>query len=319
MSTGTDAARRDRATGSLHGLAVGDALGTAIEFARRDTVPAVTDIVGGGPFGLTAGQWTDDTSMALCIAASLVETGSYDPTDQLARFVRWRDEGYLSSNGRCFDIGSQTSASLRDYERTGTPYRADSDSRNSGNGSLMRLAPIPLAFSDDVRRAGEMSSDSSRTTHPSVECREACGVYGQLIASAINGMDKAGLDGLAENLSHTVTSAGIAEILRGSYRTKSRDDISSSGYVVHSLEAALWAFANSTDFERGALLAVNLADDADTVGAIFGQLAGAYYGTSGIPQRWIDTLHAADLIEGLAHQILDKVGTYSIRTFRTAR
>lgn len=314
MRTGTETIQNDRITGSLQGLAVGDALGTTIEFARRDTVPPVTDIVGGGPFQLEAGQWTDDTSMALCIAASLAETGSYDPKDQLERFVRWHDNGYMSSNGYCFDIGTQTSSGLYDYERTGEPYRAETSSRNSGNGSLMRLAPVPMAFSDDIKLAGELSADSSRTTHPSIECQEACGTYGQLIASAINGSTKEELFAFAKELAGTVTSSKIANVLSGSYQTKKRDQISSSGYVVDSLEAALWAFANSDDFEQGALLAVNLADDADTVGAIYGQLAGAYYGKSGIPERWIEKLHAADMIENLAKNIASKIGTYAIKS-----
>ncbi len=314
MKVGIESVQQDKITGSLQGLAVGDALGTTIEFALRDAVPVVTDIVGGGPFELEAGQWTDDTSMALCIAASLAETGAYDPTDQLERFVHWRDEGYMSSNGRCFDIGTQTSSGLYDYERTGEPYRADTSSRNSGNGSLMRLAPVPMAFSNDIKLAGELSADSSRTTHPSIECQEACGTYGQLIASAISGSTKEELYEFARGLADTVTSSKIANVLNGSYRSKTRDEISSSGYVVDSLEAALWAFAGSNDFEQGALLAVNLADDADTVGAIYGQLAGAYYGKSGIPERWIEKLHAADMIENLAKRIAGKIGTYAIKS-----
>ena len=309
-----EAVQQDKLTGSLQGLAVGDALGTTIEFARRDTVPPVTDIVGGGPFQLEAGQWTDDTSMALCIAASLTETDSYSPVDQLERFVRWRDEGYMSSNGHCFDIGTQTSSGLYNYEQTGEPYRVDTSSRNSGNGSLMRLAPVPMAFSDNIKLAGELSADSSRTTHPSLECQEACGIYGQLIASAINGSTKDELFAFAKELASTVTSSKIADVLNGSYASKTRDQISSSGYVVDSLEAALWAFANSDDFEQGALLAVNLADDADTVGAIYGQLAGAYYGKSGIPEHWIEKLYAADMIESLARQIASKIGTYAIKS-----
>ena len=314
VKVGIESVQQDKITGSLQGLAVGDALGTTVEFARRDTVPPVTDIVGGGPFQLEAGQWTDDTSMALCIAASLTETDSYNPTDQLKRFVRWRDEGYMSSNGHCFDIGTQTSSGLYDYERTGEPYRAETSSRNSGNGSLMRLAPVPMAFSDNIKLAGELSADSSRTTHSSLECQEACGTYGQLIAGAINGSTKEELFAFAKELANTVTSSEIAEVLNGSYQTKTRDQISSSGYVVDSLEAALWAFANSDDFEQGALLAVNLADDADTVGAIYGQLAGAYYGKSGIPERWIEKLHAAGMIENLAKQIASKIGTYAIKS-----
>jgi ADP-ribosyl-[dinitrogen reductase] hydrolase len=314
MKVSVESIQQDRITGSLQGLAVGDALGTTIEFARRDTVPVVTDIVGGGPFQLEAGQWTDDTSMALCIAASLAETGAYDPKDQLKRFVHWRDKGYMSSNGRCFDIGTQTRGGLHDYECTGEPYRADTSSHKSGNGSLMRLAPVPMAFSDNIKLAGELSADSSQTTHPSIECQEACGTYGQLIASAISGSTKEELYEFARGLADTVTSLKIANVLNGSYRSKTRDEISSSGYVVNSLEAALWAFANSDNFEQGALLAVNLADDADTVGAIYGQLAGAYYGKSGIPERWIEKLYAADMIESLAKRIAGKIGTYAIKS-----
>lgn len=310
----TEAMQQDKLTGSLQGLAVGDALGTTIEFAKRDTVPPVTDIVGGGPFQLEAGQWTDDTSMALCIAASLAERGSYDPKDQLERFVQWHDNGYMSSNGYCFDIGTQTISGLYDYEHTGEPYRADTSSHRSGNGSLMRLAPVPMAFSNDIKLAGELSADSSRTTHPSIECQEACGTYGQLIASAINGSTKEELFVLAKELAGTVTSPKIAHVLSGSYQIKKRDQISSSGYVVDSLEAALWAFASSENFEQGALLAVNLADDADTIGAIYGQLAGAYYGKSGIPKGWIDKLHAADMIENLAKNIASRIGTYAIKS-----
>jgi len=165
----------DRILGCLLGLAVGDALGTAVEFQARDSFPPVTDMVGGGVFDLAPGQWTDDTSMALCIAASLTETGAYDPRDQLARFVRWYRDGYLSSTGRCFDIGNQTLTALREFEATGEPYRETAGGMSAGNGSLMRLAPVAIAFCDDLEAAGRFCADSSRTTHPAVECVEACG------------------------------------------------------------------------------------------------------------------------------------------------
>ena len=259
---------RDRLLGSLLGLAVGDALGTAVEFQARDSFPPVTGMTGGGVFDLAPGQWTDDTSMALCIAASLTETGAYDPRDQLARFVRWYRDGHLSSTGRCFDIGNQTRTALEEFEITGEPYREAVGGMSAGNGSLMRLAPVAMAFCDDPDAAGQFSADSSRTTHPAVECVEACGAYGRLISAAVGGASRTELYVLAADLAEQVTSPGLATILRGSYRVKERDEISSSGYVLHSLEAALWAFANTDDFLEGALLAVNLGDDADTVGAI---------------------------------------------------
>ncbi|WP_412053961.1 ADP-ribosylglycohydrolase family protein [Arachnia propionica] len=302
----------DRILGCLLGLAVGDALGAAVEFQARDSFPPVTDMVGGGVFDLAPGQWTDDTSMALCIAASLTETGAYDPRDQLARFVRWYRDGYLSSTGRCFDIGNQTRAALEEFEATGEPYRESVGGMSAGNGSLMRLAPVAMAFCDDPDAAGRFSADSSRTTHPAVECVEACGTYGRLIAAAIEGASRTELYVLAADLAEQVTNPDLATILRGSYRVKERDEISSSGYVLHSLEAALWALANTDDFLEGALLAVNLGDDADTVGAIYGQLTGALYGRSGIPENWRDRLHDVGMIEDLAAGIADRVGTFEV-------
>ena len=303
---------RDRLLGSLLGLAVGDALGTAVEFQARDSFPPVTGMTGGGVFDLAPGQWTDDTSMALCIAASLTETGAYDPRDQLARFVRWYRDGYLSSTGRCFDIGNQTRAALEEFEATGEPYREAVGGMSAGNGSLMRLAPVAMAFCDDPEAAGRFSADSSRTTHPAVECVEACGAYGRLIAAAIEGASRTELYVLAADLAEQVTNPDLATILRGSYRVKERDEISSSGYVLHSLEAALWALARTDDFLEGALLAVNLGDDADTVGAIYGQLTGALYGRSGIPESWRNRLHDVGMIEDLAAGIADRVGTFEV-------
>jgi len=183
---------------------------------------------------------------------------------------------------------------------------------SAGNGSLMRLAPVAMAFCDDPDAAGQFSSDSSRTTHPAVECVEACGTYGRLIAAAVGGASRTELYVLAADLAEQVTNPDLATILRGSYRVKERDEISSSGYVLHSLEAALWAFANTDDFLEGALLAVNLGDDADTVGAIYGQLAGALYGRSGIPENWRDRLHDVGMIEDLAAGIADRVGTFEV-------
>ena len=302
----------NRILGSLLGLAVGDALGTAVEFQARDSFPPVTDMMGGGVFNLAPGQWTDDTSMALCIAASLTETGAYDPRDQLARFVRWYRDGYFSSTGRCFDIGNQTRAALEEFEVTGEPYREAVGGMSAGNGSLMRLAPVAMAFCDDLEAAGHFCADSSRTTHPTVECVDSCGAYGRLIAAAIEGASRADLCVLAAELAEQVTSPDLAAILRGSYRVKERDEISSSGYVLHSLEAALWALTRTDTFPDGVLLAVNLGDDADTVGAIYGQLAGALYGRSGIPESWRTRLHDVGTIEHLAAGIADRVGVFEV-------
>ncbi len=160
--------RQDRLTGALIGLAVGDALGTTLEFKRPGTFEPITDMVGGGPFGLAPGRWTDDTSMALCLAESLVETGGFDPADQMRRYVRWWREGHLSSTGRCFDIGTTVRASLTQFERDGQPFAGSTDPRTAGNGSLMRLSPVVMYYADDPRTAVAMAAESSRTTHPGI-------------------------------------------------------------------------------------------------------------------------------------------------------
>ncbi|RRD04595.1 ADP-ribosylglycohydrolase family protein [Arachnia propionica] len=289
----------DRILGCLLGLAAGDALGTTVEFQPRGSFPEVTDIVGGGVFDLEAGQWTDDTSMTLCLATSLVEMGGHDPRDQLERFRRWYRDGYLSSTGSCFDIGNQTVAALLDFEATGEPYRPYAGEGSAGNGSLMRVAPLVLAYWRDPATAIRLSGDHSRTTHPARACVESCEAFGELLAAAVAGASKPELFALAMARAEQVTTPRLAEILAGSFRGRDRDAISSSGHVLDSLEAALWAFDATDDFASAVRLAVNLGDDADTVGAICGALAGAFHGSSGIPERWRNRLHDAQLIEKL--------------------
>ncbi len=292
--------RQMRYRGSLMGLAAGDALGATLEFKRPGTFEPMTDMVGGGKFDLEPGQWTDDTSMALCLAESLVECGGFDPRDQMNRYIRWWKDGYLSSNGWCFDIGNTVKAALKRYRRTDEPFAGSADPDTAGNGSLMRLAPAPLFYAADPEEAVRMSGESSRTTHAARTCIDACRYYGGLIVGAVNGASK------GELLSPRYTPVAglwdreplgekIANIADGSFRRNEPpvdpenpepDDIVGTGYVVESLEAALWAFHKASDFAEGCLLAANLGDDADTTPAIYGQLAGAHYGFDGIPERW---------------------------------
>ncbi|MBI5568201.1 MAG: ADP-ribosylglycohydrolase family protein [Chloroflexi bacterium] len=140
---------RDRFVGCLLGLAVGDALGTTLEFKSPGTFAPIDDMVGGGPFDLKPGEWTDDTSMALCVAESLIERPAFDPIDQLERYVRWWREGYLSSNGVCFDTGSTVRSALTRFKQTHDPYCDSTDPNTAGNGSLMRLAPVPMRYAKD--------------------------------------------------------------------------------------------------------------------------------------------------------------------------
>ena len=141
--------RLARYRGAILGLAAGDALGTTLEFTTPGTFKPVTDIVGGGPFHLKAGEWTDDTSMMLCLAESLLECGKFDPIDQLRLYVKWKRTGHNSSNGRCFDIGGTVMKALARFERLSEPYAGSTDAYSAGNGSLMRLAPVPLFFAHD--------------------------------------------------------------------------------------------------------------------------------------------------------------------------
>jgi len=300
----------ERYRGCLLGLAAGDAVGTTLEFQEPGTFTPVTDMVGGGPFNLAPGQWTDDTSMALCLAESLITCGSFDPVDQLKRYVRWWREGYLSSTGNCFDIGITTQQALKVFEESREPYCGSTGSHRAGNGSIMRLAPVPMFYARRPIEAIERAAQSSRTTHGAETAVDACRYLAGLIVGALLGATKEELTAPAYApipgywKKQTLTPA-IDEINQGSFRRRNPPEIRGEGYVVQSLEAALWAFHHGRDFREGCLLAVNLGDDADTTGAVYGQLAGAYYGESGIPQAWRGRLHQHDLIANLADQLFN--------------
>jgi ADP-ribosylglycohydrolase len=305
----SDNARADRALGCLVGLAVGDAVGTTLEFKPPGSFTPIDDMVGGGPFNLPAGAWTDDTSMALCLAESLVERNGFDPVDQLQRYVRWWREGHWSSTGRCFDIGNTTSEALGRFERTGEPWCGSTDPYSAGNGSIMRLAPVPMFFADDPGEAVRRCAESSRTTHGATEAVDGARYFGALLVGAIRGVDKTEL--LSDRYSPIDGCWGgnpmtpkIDAVASGSFKAIDPPEIKGTGYVVKSLEAALWAFHRTANFRDGLLLAVNLGDDADTTGAVYGQIAGAYYGYSGIPQEWRERLVMGDRIVDLGERLI---------------
>lgn len=298
----------ERYRGCLLGLAAGDALGTTLEFKPPGTFGVLTDMVGGGPFGLEAGQWTDDTSMALCLAESLTECGGFHPLDQMRRYVRWYREGYWSSTGTCFDIGGTVRDALERFEQTGEPFSGSIRRSASGNGSLMRLAPVPMFYARHPREAIVRSGDSSLTTHGSIIAVDACRYYGGLLVGALAGADKEEL--LQPRYSpepgfwdRYPLVPEIDEVASGSFRRRQPPEIAGTGYVVRSLEAALWAFQQSDSFEEGCFLAAHLGDDADTTAAIYGQLAGAYYGEAAIPESWRGKLAMRDEIAAMAERL----------------
>jgi ADP-ribosylglycohydrolase len=285
---------------------VGDALGAAVEFSSPGSFVPVTGYRSGGPHGLKAGEWTDDTSMALALADSIVSVG-WDLNDQASRYVEWWKTGKYSVNGRCFDIGVTTSHALSNFFTTKNALTSgDTSERASGNGSIMRLAPVPIRYAglypNKIDELSRLADESSLPTHASEQCRSGCQYLATVLAALIRGEDREKVlarDWKPLRLLNEVKPLHplIQEIAQGSFRHKQPPAIQGSGWVVKSLEAALWAFHDAKSFEEAVLKAVNLGDDADTTGAICGQLAGAYWGEAGIPEVLRSGLARTDLLE----------------------
>ena len=277
------------------GLAIGDALGAPIQFKRRDSYEHVFGYTAGGTYQLDPGYWTDDTSMALCLAETLLEKGHYDPVDFGDRLVRWVDEGYNSSLPKCFDIGQTTLRAIGAYRRFGHEECGVTGEWAGGNGSIMRLAPVPIFYQEDDRLADEISVIQGILTHNHEVPNDGCRLLSAIILEGIRTGNKDAALSAVEAL-HVADK--ISHVKNRDYVEKDRDQIKSDGYVVSTLEAAMWSVWKTDNFKDALLLAVNLGDDADTVGAVAGQIAGAIYGLEGIPDDWI-----SELVEG--RRILD--------------
>jgi ADP-ribosyl-[dinitrogen reductase] hydrolase len=294
----TSQAIRDRAMGSLLGLALGDAVGTTLEFKTRDTAPLLTDMIGGGPFRLTAGQWTDDTATALALADSLSASADLDAADLMQRFSEWRSNGAYSCTGSCFDIGLTTSEAISRWQATGDPVAGSKDPNTAGNGSLMRLAPVVIRHHRNRLKLRDIAARQSRVTHAARDAVDACVAYADLMADAIEGAPRTDVLRAREGY-----SGEVGRILQGGWRGAHRNRIPSSGYVIHSLEAALWSIGSSGDYRGSVLRAANLAHDADTTAAIAGQLSGALCGASHLPEPWLAKLAWAPRIRIMAEAI----------------
>ena len=306
---------KDRMRGALLGLAVGDALGAAIEFKSPGSFDPVSGYRGDGPHGLQPGEWTDDTSLALAMADSINSVG-WCPDDQAEKYLLWWEEGEYSVNDRCFDIGKTTQTGLLEFRLTTEALTSGStDPADSGNGSIMRLAPAVIHatryFPDDIPRLARIAEESSRPTHGSRQCVSACQYMALVMAGLIHGLERdevlAADWPLLEELRQAVElDEHIDEIAAGSFRDKEPPEIMGSGWVVQSLEAALWAFHQAGSFHDAVLAAVNLGNDADTTGAVCGQLAGAYWGLEGIPEEWVDGLaRREEMIEPILDLLVD--------------
>jgi ADP-ribosyl-[dinitrogen reductase] hydrolase len=235
--------------------------------------------------------------MALCLAESILEVGGFDPADQLERYVRWWKQGHWSSTGKCFDIGRATRLALQRFRKTGEPYPGDEDVNAAGNGPLMKLAPIPMAFPHDAERYAVLSS---RTTHGAPQAHDATRFFASLLVEALNGGDD-----VLRRRSVSDLHPEVAAVAAGSFLDKSPPEIRGNGYIVLALEAALWAVASTSSYEEAILRAVNLGDDADTTAAIAGQLAGALYGLDGIPAHWRERVLMREEILAFADRLYD--------------
>lgn len=291
-----DTQLQDRLIGSLVGLAVGDAVGTTVEFMSRGSFPTVTDMTGGGPFRLPVGAWTDDTSMALCLAESLIANKQLDKKDLLNRFCNWYKNGHNSSTGRCFDIGNTTASALEEFLHSGATTNNPEDFY-AGNGSIMRLAPVAIANYDDVQRASRVAKDQSETTHANIKAVCSSELLAEMLVRAFTATSKDQVVDIECQLNWPDT---VCDIVASGVVRKHEHEIKSTGYVIHTLEAAMWAFLNTDNFEDAVLKAVNLGGDADTIGAVVGQIAGAYYGESSIPTQWLNKLYDYKRIRQIA-------------------
>lgn len=238
----------ERAIGCLLGLAIGDAIGTTLEFQRPGTFTPIDDMVGGGPFNLLPGEWTDDTSMALCLADSLLHCNGFDAEDQIQRYVRWWRTGYRSVTGQCFDIGNTVRRALQHYEYSREPFAGPTEPSSAGNGSLMRLAPVVIYFSHDREQCVHYAQQSSRTTHSAKLAVEACGLFAAMLQVALRG-----------DVSRVLTDHGFApdtpelqDVLANVAVADSRPatSVRGTGYCVDALEAALWCFATTSSYAR---------------------------------------------------------------------
>jgi ADP-ribosyl-[dinitrogen reductase] hydrolase len=278
--------QRDRAIGCFIGLAVGDALGAPVEFKEVGEFVPVTDYRAGGAFRLPEGYWTDDTSMALCLADSIIEHSEIREFDILERFSRWYKLGENSSIGRCFDIGNTTRRSLERFLAAGKYTPAEDDFYEAGNGSIMRFAPVAVRWFRDYDQLMDASRRQCITTHGARICMLSCAELAVICSEAIQGKD-------------------VMTDLR-QFAKDCLGSVPNTGYVLDTMIAAKWAVGSTDNFNDAVLAAANLGGDADTIAAVAGQIAGAVYGVSGIRQDWIERLYDNQRLLDIATQLYEQ-------------
>jgi len=305
---------QSRARGAMVGLAVGDALGAPIEFGERGTI--VTDYMDTGPWKIPIGGWTDDTAQALCLAEGILADATLE--QQMDIFVKWLTEGHNSCTGKAVGIGGTTLKSLMTYRVTGQ-IKPPTDEHSAGNGCIMRLAPVVIhgAAHDDrtMHQIVDECRESCKLTHGAPVAIECTALFGTMLVDTLDGCTKTEIRHSGDWLN---LGNEFDHIINGEYRNKTESstrsysfggvehiehDLKPSGYCVDTLECALWAFYHTDTFEDGMTKVLSLGGDADTIGAVYGQLAGAHYGYEAIPQRWRDGLVWHDKIVDLADKL----------------
>ena len=267
---------KEKALGALWGLVVGDCLGSPIQFTEKDGHPWITEMVECRIFGTPPGYWTDDSSMAFCVAESLAGLGRFDAGAVGRNFVRWMREGWWSSLEHAFDVGGATAAAVRGIE-AGRLKNGTEDTQ--GNGSIMRLAPSYIIGYG--KQDQKILHEISDLTHDSARVRETVDLMKHICDEHM---------------------LGEPTKIKSLYRT--REEVNNSGWAVSTLHAALWALETTKSFEEGMIAAVNLGGDADTIGAVFGQIAGALYGYDAIPERWLAAIKDREKINELIESLI---------------
>lgn len=274
---------QSRAIASFLGLAIGDALGAPVEFKEPGEFEPVTAYRHSYVWNIPPGYWTDDTSMSLCLAESILARNTVDPQDLLERFGRWYTQGENSATGRCFDIGNTTRTNIERFLKQGVTQAPDLHYQ-SGNGGIMRLSPVAIRWWHNTSWSAQMAEIQSKTTHGSTECVACARELSTMLTQAIQGEPV--LQQLTQALAHVPASA-----------------ISNSGRAKDTLLASKWCVATTHSFESAVLKAVNLGGDSDTIGAVTGQIAGAVYGQEQIPHAWMTGLHDANKLTDIAAQL----------------
>lgn len=306
---------QDRILGALWGGLVGDALGVPFEFRSREELKQekLFEMIGYGTWNQPPGTWSDDGSLMLCTVEGLIEDLNIQKLASL--FLKWKTEGYWSARGEVFDIGNTTSHSLDLFARGVSAENSGMKEENSnGNGSLMRILPVGLRYyKEEGEKIFHHAAIISSITHGHERSKIACGIYSLLVADLLNGEDPGkSLERIIQFINHKGLwkneEQAFQRLKEQTFRSLREENIFSSGYVIHTLEASIWCLLNTSNFREAVLSAVRLGGDTDTTGIVTAGLAGAYYGISEVPKEWIQKLPQHKKLEQLFSDFLIKPG-----------